>query len=151
MSVKIAVLAPIPRASEMITMTAKAWASAKATTGILQIFEHGLDYRQAPLLAVFFFDLLGKAKHTLRRPPRLVGVHAASAVLLCLHFEMEAKLFLKPAVRSPLPKESANSKKKRWQPHLQAPAFRRRAIAPETRSQFARSLASWWRPERVIE
>ena len=92
MRLKIAVLAPMPSASDDDDDRCEAWPAAKLSQTVANILERGLERGDAAGIAAFLLDLLDAADREPGLPLGLVSRHAGADELFDLSFTVELQL-----------------------------------------------------------
>ena len=145
MRLKIAVLAPMPRASEAIAAIVNPGLFLRTRDGVADILEKVFDQPRAARVAALFLDLVQPAELDARAPARLRLAHPCLHVVGDLALDMIAKLGVElrfhaaPPDQSPPPAHGASP----------SADFRMKPMASVSRRQLSASLAMCARPFRV--
>ena len=109
----MAVLAPIPSASERTAATVKPGVAAQAAKAVTEIAGGTFEPGHAAAVANVFLGLGDAAEFAEGGGARGGGVHALAAKFLFLHGEVNSDLFVQLAVQAAAAKESAKALEER--------------------------------------
>src|SRR5436190_10872920 len=115
-----------------------------------QVLSERVEQCQSPLVAIVLLDLIHPAERAPGGGPRLLGRQARGYVLFREQLEMRANFLLEPAFAAAGDQRVDHPRHQHADTGHDASSSRRLTIET-VRAQSSASLASWRRPDLVIE